>query len=259
MPLRRIVLFCLLLATPALAQTPPGGPSRLDEIIARGTLRVGLTGDYRPFSALDKNTGQYSGLDVDSARDLAQAIGVKLEIVPTTWANLMADLLSTKFDVGMGGITITLDRQKSAFFSVPTMRTGKGAIARCTDKDRFGTIAGIDQPGTKVIVNPGGTNERFDRSTLKRADIVVFPDNTRIFDELASGHADVMITDVVETRLQQKLHPELCAIHPDQPFNFAELGYLLPRDLPLKLFVDQWLHLSMRDGTYPKLVHRWLE
>ena len=140
------------------------------------------------------------------------------------------------------------------------MRTGKAAIARCTDKDRFDTLAAIDQPGTRVIVNPGGTNERFDRAALKQAQIVVFPNNaahlrrTRI-----AGHADVMITDSVETRLQQKLHPELCAIHPDIPFDFGELAYLLPRDMALKLFVDQWLHLSTENGTLPRLVRRWLE
>jgi cyclohexadienyl dehydratase len=68
-----------------------------------------------------------------------------------------------------------------------------------------------------------------------------------------------MITDSVETRLQHKLHPELCAIHPDKPFDFGELAYLLPRDIALKLYVDQWLHLSMENGTYRQLTERWLE
>ena len=258
MLLRRLVLFCLLVATPVRAQAP-GASSRLDEIIARGTLRVGLTGDYRPFSVLDKSTGEYSGLDVDAAHNLAQALGVKLEIVPTTWASLVADALSSKFDIGMGGISVTLERQKSAFFSTPVMRTGKAAIARCTDKDRFDTLPAIDQPSTRVIVNPGGTNERFDRGSLRQAQIMVFPDNAHIFDELASGHADVMITDSVETRLQQKMHPDLCAIHPDQTFDFGELAYLLPRDMALKLFVDQWLHISTENGSFPKLAQHWLE
>jgi cyclohexadienyl dehydratase len=58
------VLIALLLANGASAQ------SRLDDIAARGTLRVGLTGDYRPFSELDKHSGAYSGLDVDMANNL---------------------------------------------------------------------------------------------------------------------------------------------------------------------------------------------
>ena len=45
----------------------------------------------------------------------------------------------------------------------------------------------FDKPGVKAIVNPGGTNERFARGSLKQAEIVVFPDNTKIFDEIATG------------------------------------------------------------------------
>ena len=138
------------------------------------------------------------------------------------------------------------------------MRVGKAAIARCAGKARFVALADIDRPGVKVIVNPGGTNERFDRANLHQAEIVLFQDNTRIFEELVAGHADVMITDAVETKLQQKLHPELCAIHPDQPFDFGELGYLLPRDVVLQQFVDLWLHTAKESGAFERLVNTFL-
>jgi cyclohexadienyl dehydratase len=247
-----IVVIALLMASAAAAQ------SRLDEIVARGTLRVGLTGDYRPFSIRDKDTGAYSGLDVDMAGDLATALGVRLEIVPTTWATLLADLGSGRFDIGMGGISITLPRQRVALFSDPVMRVGKAAIARCADRDRFGSLAAIDQAGVKVLVNPGGTNERFDRNALHAAEIVTIADNLAIFDALAAGQGDVMITDAVETKLQQKLRPVLCAIHPEQPFDFGELGYLLPRDVVFKQFVDQWLHVAVESGIWARLESRYL-
>jgi cyclohexadienyl dehydratase len=246
-----VLLAALLVSGAALAQ------SRLDEIAARGALRVGLTGDYRPFSQRD-STGAYSGLDVDMATNLAEALGVKLEIVPTAWGKLLADLGEGRFDVGMGGISITLPRQKVAFFSQPVMRVGKAAIARCADRERFGTLADIDRPGVKVLVNPGGTNEKFDRTNLHQAEIVVFADNTRIFDALAGGQGDLMITDVVETKLQQRLHPELCAVDPDQPFDFGELGYLLPRDVALQQFVDQWLHVTVESGVWQRLLDKYL-
>jgi cyclohexadienyl dehydratase len=241
----------LLLAATAWAQ------SRLDEVVGRGSLRVGLTGDYRPFSVLDRTTGQYTGLDVDMAVNLSEALGVKLEIVATTWPTLLTDLGAGKFDVGMGGISVSLPRQKAAFFSIPVMRVGKSPIAKCADEGRFQVLADIDRPGVKVIVNPGGTNERFDRANLKQAEIVSFADNTRIFDELVAGRADVMITDSVETKLQQKLHPELCAIHPDRPFDYGELAYLLPRDIVLQQFVDQWLHLTIKSGTGQRLLETY--
>ena len=111
----------------------------------------------------------------------------------------------------------------------------------------------------RVITNPGGTNERYDRANLHQAEIVVFPNNATIFDELVSNHADVMLTDAVETRLQQKLHPELCAIHPDAPFDFSELAYLLPRDEILKAFVDAWLHIEAENGDQQRITAKWLQ
>ncbi len=53
--------------------------SRLEEIIQRGTLRVGMTGDYLPFSSLDKATSKFRGFDVDMAEALGKALGVKVE------------------------------------------------------------------------------------------------------------------------------------------------------------------------------------
>jgi cyclohexadienyl dehydratase len=240
----------------ALAQAPP--PSRLDAILARGTIRVGTTGDYKPFTYLDKATGQYSGFDIELAQSLGQALGVAVELVPTSWPTLMKDFEADKFDVAMGGISVTLERQKKGLFSAPYLRDGKTPIARCENKDKFATLEAIDRASVKVIVNPGGSNERFVRANLKAAQITVHADNTTIFEEILKGAADVMITDASETRYQQKLKPELCAIHPDQPFSFAEMGYLIQRDPALKAFVDQWLHLAIESGGYKTIYDKWL-
>jgi cyclohexadienyl dehydratase len=250
-----LCVLWLLAAAPASAQAPAG----LDAILARGVLRVGLTGDYRPFSFRDPSSGTFSGLDVDMAQSLADGMGVRLEVEPSAWGSLSADLTAGKFDVAMGGVTITLARLKTALFSAPAMRAGKTPIARCADQDKYQTLAQIDRPEVTVITNPGGTNESFDRATLHAAKILVFPDNATIFDQLAQGHADLMITDGVEARWQQKLHPELCAIHPEAPFTTAELGYMLPRDVALKFFVDAWLHGLDISGAHARLVAKWLE
>src|SRR5271155_2250206 len=146
-------------------------------------------------------------------------LGVSIAFAPTTWSSLAQGLAEGDFDIAMGGVSVTLDRQKIGFFSAPYLRDGKTPIARCSDQEKFQTLTDIDRPGVKVIANPGGTNERFDRARLHAADIVVYPDNLTIFDQLALGRADLMITDASETRFQAKLHPGvLCAIL-DQPFD----------------------------------------
>src|SRR3984957_5424371 len=211
--------FTLLLATSAQAQQP----SRLDDIVKRGTLRVGMTGDYLPFTALDKETQKFRGFDVDVAEALGKALGVKVEFVQTAWPAMAKDFEADKFDIVMGGVSITLDRQKKGFFSTAIMREGKTPIARCNDKGKYDPIAEIDKAGTRVIVNPGGTNERFAKANIHNGEIRVYNDNVTIFDQIAKGDADLMMTDASETRYQQKLHPGvLCAVHPEKPFDFAE-------------------------------------
>nr|WP_249165402.1 transporter substrate-binding domain-containing protein [Bradyrhizobium sp. AUGA SZCCT0431] len=247
-----------LLTMSAHAQQP--APSRLDDIIKRGTLRVGMTGDYRPFTYLDKTTSKFRGFDVDMAEALGKALGVKVEFVHTAWPQLMKDFEADNFDVAMSGVSITLDRQKKGLFSTPIMREGKTPIARCADKGKYETIADIDKPGTRVIVNPGGTNERFARANVKNAEVKLHNDNVTIFDEIAKGNADLMMTDSSETLYQQKLHPGvLCAVHPERPFDFAEKAYWLQRDVALKAFVDQWLHISTEDGSFRKIYAAWFD
>jgi cyclohexadienyl dehydratase len=255
------ILTCLaaaLFLNGACAQAQQS--SRLDDIIKRGTLRVGMTGDYLPFTYLDKTTANFRGFDVDMAEALGKALGVKVEYVQTAWPQLTRDFEADRFDIAMGGVSITLDRQKKGLFSTPILREGKTPIARCADQGKYQTIADIDKPGTRVIVNPGGTNERFARANIKNADIRTYNDNVTIFDEIASGNADLMVTDASETRYQQKLHPGvLCAVHPEKPFDFAEKAYWLQRDTALKDFVDQWLHIAVEDGSFKRIYAAWFE
>jgi cyclohexadienyl dehydratase len=207
-------VFLATLVGPAHAETP----TRLDAIMGGGILRVGLTEDYRPFSFADAS-GKVEGIDVDMAMGLAQSLGVRLQIVKTSWSTLESDLEANSFDIAMGGITITLDRQKIGLFSNPVFSSGKTPITHCGDEPKYGSLAAIDQPGVHVIVNPGGTNERFDRAHLQKATIIQWSDNATIFDALVEGKADLMITDAVETRVQAKLHPGvLCPVHPNAPF-----------------------------------------
>lgn len=250
----RVLLPLFLLIGPAWADSG----NRLDAVMQRGTLRVGSTGDYKPFSYRDPASGQYQGIDIDMAGLLAKALGVKLEIVGTSWPSLMKDFGEDKFDIAMSGVSVNLDRQRKVLFSIPYLRDGKTPITRCENKDRFQTLQQIDRPEVKAIVNPGGTNERFARANLKSAQIEVYADNVTIFDQLVAGKADLMITDAVETRLQQKLRPQLCAVHPEAPFDYSEKAYLLPRDWLFKAFVDQWLHQSIQSGAFGKIHDKWI-
>jgi cyclohexadienyl dehydratase len=253
MSIRNILVACaLLVPVAALAQQ-----SRLDAIQQSGIMRVCTPGDYKPFSVA-KADGGFEGIDVDLVNALAKGLNARAEFVKTSWPKLMDDFVD-KCDVAVGGISVSLERQKRAFFSAPYMVNGKAPIARCADAAKFQTVADIDKPGVTVIENPGGSNEKFARANFKQAKIVIFEDNTKIFDEIAKGNADLMISESVETKVQAKQHPGLCAINPDHPLQYGEMAFLLPRgDVAFKAFVDQWLHLARASGDYDRTLAAWI-
>ncbi|WP_020498561.1 transporter substrate-binding domain-containing protein [Sciscionella marina] len=251
--------FAIMLALGSTVANAAGAKSALNRVGERGELRVCSTGDYLPFTKRDPETGRWSGMDIELAGDMAHRLGVRLRLVPSTWKDLTADVRSGKCDLAMGGVSITLERAKEAFFSDPYLRDGKTPITRCPDVDKYGTLAQIDRPGVRVVVNPGGTNESFAREHLEKATIVPHADNNTIFDEILAGRADLMITDATETRWQNKQHPQLCPVHPETPFSFSEKAYLTPRgDVVFQEWVNQWLHLMRGDGTFDRIAKPWI-
>jgi cyclohexadienyl dehydratase len=237
--------------------TGDGSPT-LARIRAAGVLRVGTTGDYTPFSLIQPD-GSYRGADIDMAHDLAELIGVRLQFVPTVWVKLLDDFLADKFDIAMGGVTVTAARDAQAFFSVPTFIDGKRPLCRREDRDRFTSVAAIDQPGVRVIANPGSANEAFARANFKRARVTIHHDNASVFMEIVAGRADVMVTDGLEANHQAALHPELCAVPVAAPFTRLEKAYMFARDPALKAFIDSWLGAAFESGAWQRALAKALD
>ena len=245
--IRWLAALLLLTAVPAQAG------EALDAIRASGVLRVGTTGDYKPFTFRQPD-GSYTGADIVMARHLAGALNVRLEIVPTVWASLLPDFTEHRFDVAMGGISVNAARAAVGAFSAVTFVDGKRPVARCADQDRFTSVAAIDQPGVRVVVNPGAANEEFARARFPHAVVTVHPDNATVFDEIVADRADVMVTDGIEVDHQSFLHPELCPAHVSAPFTRLEKAYLLPRDPDLAGLVNAWLADERSSGAFDRIM-----
>jgi len=227
----------------------------LDRIRATGTLRVGTTGDYTPFSLLQPD-GSYVGADIDMAHDLAARIGVRLDFVPTVWVTLLDDFLADRFDIAMGGVTVNPPRAEQAFFSLPTFVDGKRPLCRWADRNRFTSVAAIDQPGVRVIANPGSANEAFAKANFTRAEVTIHHDNASVFLELVAGRADVMVTDGLEADHQAALRPELCAAPVATPFTRLEKAYMFARDPAMKAYIDAWLAAAFSSGRWQAALDR---
>jgi cyclohexadienyl dehydratase len=227
----------------------------LDRIRAAGILRVGTTGDYTPFSLLQPDGG-YQGADIDMAYDLAERLGVGIEFVPTVWVDLLDDFLADRFDIAMGGVTVTPERAAQASFSTPTFVDAKRPLARREYRDRFTNFAAIDQPGVRIIANPGSANEAFVRGHFRQATVIIHHDNASVFNELVADRADVMITDGLEADHQARLHPELCAVPVAAPFTRLEKAYMFARDPAMRAFIDGWLAAAFESGQWQRALDR---
>lgn len=224
----------------------------LSAIESTRTLRVGLTGDYAPYSRRAPD-GSFHGADVTMAHALATSLGVTLEIVPTTWKAMAADLQADRFDVAMGGVSVTPDRAAIGDFSITVLQDGKRPIVRCSDTERYTSIAAIDRPGVRVVVNIGGTNERFAKANFPHASLEERDDNRTVFGAVVSNQADVMVTDGAEVDYQARQHPGvLCAAKVPGPFDHFDKAYWMTRDGALKQAIDRWLTQSLKAGDYDK-------
>lgn len=245
----RVLAGVLLTGLFWLPGFPVAAGEVLDGIVKRGTIRVGTTGDYKPFTFRDPD-GRYRGADVAMAERLAAALGVTVEIVPTVWGRLNQDFAERKFDVAMGGVTVQPAREALGPFTPATFIDGKRPIVRCADRDRLATVEAIDRPEVRLVVNPGGANEVFAHERLAHASLTIHRDNATVFDEIIAGRADVMVTDGIEVDHQARLHAELCAARVTAPFTSLAKAYWVQRDPELLARVDAWLVGEVSSGRW---------
>ncbi|RDI25283.1 cyclohexadienyl dehydratase [Pseudacidovorax intermedius] len=247
-----------LVAGLTLISTAHAGP-RLDRVLDTKVLRVGTPGDYRPFAI--KTDSGYSGHDIDLVERMAKELGVRIEWVPTTWPNLLKDMQADKYDLAVGGITRNVTRMRVVAMLPGYAPFGKVALVRAADKTRFTTLESLNQPGVRVIKNPGGTNEAFVLENLKAAQVSTHEKNAEIPALIAEGKGDVMITETYEALVYAKADPRLHAAFIDTPLTPpSKLGFMLPADDTdyLRVMNFVWDQLETR-GALKQAADKWLK
>ena len=235
------------------------GTDRLSEIKNRGVLLVGATGDYRPMSYREPDTGEYWGFDADLAEDLADSLGVDLQYVPTSWPTLMDDTLAGKFDLAACGITITDARKEQALMSEGYLVNGKTIICRSEDAAKYTDLESINKPEVRVMVNPGGLNEKFARENLPDVTLIVHDVNQDIPGLIAEGAADIMITEIMEAGYYVGQDERLAAPLINEPFTHGELGVLMPKGSEdLLEYVNAFLEEEKRSGRLDDLADEYI-
>jgi len=232
---------------------------KVAEIVERGTLLVGTTGDYRPLSFREAD-GTYWGFGIEVAREIANSLGVKTAFVQTSWPTLTADVLAEPqaFDFAIGGITITDARLETMLMSEGYLANGKTILCRKEEAGRYQSLDDIDKPEVRVMVNPGGLNEKFANANLTHATIIVHQKNEEIPTLVAEGKADVMITEITEAPYYVQSDTRLAAPLLDKPFTHGQIGVLMRKGQEdLLQMVNNTIRRMKADGSLRRLHEKY--
>ena len=221
---------------------------------------VGATGDYPPLSYLNPETGRYEGLDADLSETIAKELGVKVRYTATTWPTINTDVLdAARFDIANCGITITEKRLETLDMSDGYLENGKTIICRKEDSSRFTSLEALNQEGVRVMVNPGGLNEKFARENLPDATLIIHEINQEIPGLVASGKADVMITEIMEAGYYVGQDERLAAPLIYEPFTNGQLGVLMPKGSEdLLSYVNEFLEEEKETGRIDELAEEYI-
>lgn len=231
----------------------------IERIQQRGVLMAATTGDYHPLTVLNQD-GSYSGFCIELAEAIAKELNVELRLVPTSWPTLTADVTDEpqRFDLAIGGITVTDQRLETMLMSEGYLANGKTILCRRADTHRFQSLEDIDRRDVRVMVNPGGTNQRFADEHLTHATVIVHQSNLEIPSLIAEGEADVMITEVTEAPYYTANDPQLAAPLIDRPFTHGYIGVLMRKGQDDLLEVVNGVIRRMKeDGSLRELHERY--
>jgi cyclohexadienyl dehydratase len=229
------------------------GPSTVQRARAAGVLRIGTPADYAPFSA--RVDSHVTGADVVLASALAHEMGLKPVFIKSSWKTLFSELAEDRFDMVIGGVSITPARLGAAHAGPPLSRSGKTAIGRCVDQTRLTTLSQIDKASIRVIENTGGTNEAFAKNHLTSASLILYPDNQTVFVEIFAGRADVMFTDEIEIDLMTQKEPTLCRLL-KEAFETTDKTFFYQKNGHWEDVIDPWLNTAVHDGLPARLLQQ---
>ena len=244
-----VAAFCL----PATAQNVMSELSKesvIASVIESGKLRVGFS-TFVPWAMKDKN-GEFIGFEVDVMKELATDLGVEIEFVPTTWSGIIPALLANKFDIIVGGMSVTTQRNLKVNFSDPYDHTGIGVLASLKKGGNIQTLEDINKPDVVLVARIGSTPAAAAKKYFPKAKVRLFEKETQCVQELMTGRATVMLASAPLPAFKayefpKKLFQPVKGTFTKEPIAFA----LRKGDVETLNVLNNWIRLKRESG--------WLE
>lgn len=244
---------------PQNSTTQATGPETLAKIQERGALKVGLS-QFNPWAMLDKN-GEWIGFEVDVARKLAQDLGVELELVPTQWAGIIPALLTNKFDIIIGGMTITEQRQEQVSFTKPYEYSKMILMLRSELKDEVKSLKDMNSPKYKFALRAGGSPAALAEAAFPRAELKRFDEEALVIQDILNGQSDATIQVTPSPAILMDKYPGKFFIPEWAELNLEEIGFALPKNVEKAWldYLNQWIDANWANKFLEERAHYWFE
>ncbi len=188
-------VLCMAILTGACAQRADqqrSSESVIETIQKRGSLKVGVS-TFLPWAMRDRK-GELVGFEIDVAKKLATDMGVAIEFVPTAWDGIIPSLIAGKFDIIIGGMSITAQRNLTINFTVPYAHSGLGVVANKEISAGMQWPDDYNNPDVTFTCRRGATscyavNELFPMATVRR-----FDDDSQSAQEVLNGNAHAFVS-----------------------------------------------------------------
>jgi polar amino acid transport system substrate-binding protein len=257
--LAALFLSGIILSAPVFgADIDVAKKSTVESILKRGELRVGFESGYVPFEMTDKK-GNFIGFDMDYGRRLAKDMGVKFVPVNTAWDGIIPALVTDKFDIIMGGMTITQERNLKINFADPYIVVGQTILL---NKKLEGTVKDykdLNDPKYILTSRLGTTGEQAIKKYIPKATYKAFESEAEAGLEVINGKADAMVYDLPFCGFLYGSQGQGKTVFLDKPFTYEPLAWAINKGDPDFLnFLNNFLRQTKGDGFYDSLYKKWI-
>lgn len=261
--LRTVLVFSLLITLSdsvfaAKLRQQLAAESAITEILKRGVLKVGNS-TFEPWVMRDK-TGKLIGFEVDVARRLAQDMGVKVKFIPTSWNGIIAALLAGKFDVIIGGMSVTPERNQSVNFSIPYNYSGMSMVAHKKRAAGFSKLEDFNQPDVTLAVRMGATPENAAKKFMPKAKLRPFDSETKVFQELMNGRVHGAVSSAPTPLKWALKNPDVLFMPFKELFTIEPNAFAVRKgDFDTLNYFNNWIRFVGAEGWLKARSRYWFE
>jgi polar amino acid transport system substrate-binding protein len=247
------VVFLLLMGGVLFAQE-----SVIEKIQKQGVIRVGMS-TFVPWAMKDKK-GKLTGFEIDVARKLAQDMGVKIEFVPTAWSGIIPALLTGKFDVVIGGMGVTPERNLKVNFTIPYDYSGMSMVAHKDRAKGFSSLEDFNKKDVTIAVRLGTTAAQAARKHMPNASFKEFENESQALQELNLGRVHAVVSSAPMPAFHALKYPDKLFIPLEENFTKEPIGFALKKgDHDALNYFNNWILNMNAQGFLQEKKAYWFE